>query len=837
MVCSRKGGATLTYLNKNNLYEFQLINGLKISLQIQENPYGIPLNNLFALATRKNPKRSFLFVSKLLGKHIPVDPSIYRLAGQALGLRMLEQLYSQKNEEGIVAITKLLSGEPAGSQVAKERYTALSLPEPMTFIGFAETATALGHGMFDSFIGDRCFIHTTREQIPELTDKITFSEEHSHASRHYIYIRNENLFNHDRTVLLVDDELTTGKTSLNIIDALQKKYPRKKYVIATILDWRSEENHRAFREKAEELGVSIEVVSLLKGEYELSGISREIIDKSIGQQDIGEIPTNAPTIQYYRLDETFNQTLNYISANEGRGINKSPYLEETGRFGIQDLEGNQLHEKLRTIGESLKKTRQGKRTLCLGTGEFMYIPMVISAWMGEGIKFHSTTRSPIYPFNQQDYGIRNAYEFHSPEDPTVKNYLYNIPRGAYDEIYLFLERQGNPDHLASILNILSRLNIPYLNVVSCTGENEVPDLGSYSKDDVVFLLKDIGDLIKERDTDFRERAIQSGTHYSEMLPVEYVPSREYVDLFHQSLEDSAEKLAVATGVVAEKILNNKGKDIVLVSLARAGTPIGILIKRYIQLQRQLKLPHYSVSIIREKGLDVNAIKHILKYHPGKALQFIDGWTGKGVISRVLTKSCHQLYEQLGIAIEPDLAVLADPGYCTTVFGSREDFLIPSACLNATVSGLVSRTVHRTDLIGETDFHGAKYYRELAEEDLSNLFIDRVSSYFPLVKEAVANQLQEEEGLVQPATWEGLKDIERIQEVFQIEDINLIKPGIGETTRVLLRRVPWKILVKNPDHENLKHIMVLAREKQVPVMIYTDMAYECCGLIKPLGGED
>lgn len=28
----------------------------------------------------------------------------------------------------------------------------------------------------------------------------------------------------------------------------------------------------------------------------------------------------------------------------------------------------------------------------------------------------------------------------------------------------------------------------------------------------------------------------------------------------------------------------------------------------------------------------------------------------------------------------------------------------------------------------------------------------------------------------------------------MDDINLIKPEIGETTRVLLRRVPWKVLI-------------------------------------------
>ncbi len=46
-----------------------------------------------------------------------------------------------------------------------------------------------------------------------------------------------------------------------------------------------------------------------------------------------------------------------------------------------------------------------------------------------------------------------------------------------------------------------------------------------------FLLKDISDLMKESSTETREQAIQAGTHYSEMLPMEYKPSKAYMDLF------------------------------------------------------------------------------------------------------------------------------------------------------------------------------------------------------------------------------------------------------------------------------------------------------------------
>ena len=66
-------------------------------------------------------------------------------------------------------------------------------------------------------------------------------------------------------------------------------------------------------------------------------------------------------------------------------------------------------------------------------------------------------------------------------------------------------------------------------------------------------------------------------------------------------------------------------------------------------------------------------------------------------------------------------------------------------------------------------------------------------------------------------------------------MNLIKPGIGETTRVLLRRVPWKILMDEQYREDaqLAHIRRLAAEKQVPIEYYPLKHYKCCGLIKKM----
>lgn len=355
--------------------------------------------------------------------------------------------------------------------------------------------------------------------------------------------------------------------------------------------------------------------------------------------------------------------------------------------------------------------------------------------------------------------------------------------------------------------------------------------GTYNKEDVIFLLKDISDLIIEEGNKEREIKIQSGRHYSEMIPIENEVSEEYLNLYNLKLNDTKEKLAFCIGVMAEKILKKNGKDLVLVSLARAGTPIGILVKRYLKNRYNIEVTHYTISIIRDRGIDINAIKYIVRNHPSKKIQFLDGWTGKGTISKELNNSCIEIKNNLGISLDSTLAVLADPAGYSSIYGIREDFLIPSACLNSTVSGLISRTVLRNDLIGIEDFHGAKYYKHLENKDESIRYIETISSCFISQYNNIDKELSNyDEDII---TKSGDIDISTIKNKYNIDNVNFIKPGIGETTRVLLRRVPDKILVKDINDKSLEHILILAKEKNVKVEIIDLKSYKCCGVIKKM----
>lgn len=346
---------------------------------------------------------------------------------------------------------------------------------------------------------------------------------------------------------------------------------------------------------------------------------------------------------------------------------------------------------------------------------------------------------------------------------------------------------------------------------------------SYKDEDVILLLKDITGLVTPQSTEDREKLIQSGRHYSEMLPIEYVPTQKYMDIYEESLKKFALHTARAVGKLADKIISFKGKDIVLVSLARAGIPIGILIKHYIFNKYKITVPHYSVSIIRDRGIDNVAMEFLLsKYNP-KQLLFVDGWIGKGAILKELQKALDNYKD-----VSTDIAVVADPANITELCGTHEDILIPSSCLNSTVSGLISRTFLRSDIIKENDFHGAVFYGELKDSDLSYDFLNEIEKHFDY---SIANSLVEEK-----KEGSGLLEVEEIAKNFSINDINFIKPGIGETTRVLLRRVPWKVLIdaKYKNNPELEHIVRLAEEKNVPIEYYPLIHYKCCGIIKKMG---
>jgi len=443
-----KNTQTLTLSKKK--YTYDILDSIDVGIEVVDNPYSIPIEQLFTMAARINKKRAFLFVSKVLGKHLPIDPNKGLLTAALLAARYVESVKGVET----VGRESLLSAFLEGGTFQRNSFIPAHI-NPVV-IGFAETATALGHAFFDCF-QRAAFFHTTREEIAGHDAMITFEEEHSHATSHRCYIPLE-MIHHQQEIILVDDELTTGKTALNIIQSIHRQYPRSEYTVVSILDWRSEEHQQLFLKLEQKLGITIHVVSLLSGQIRVTEKVGLEVRPDSGTVDVdgGE-----SSIELIELDSFFQDSL-YLS---NKRLNKAPFIQETGRFGLWGHENSSVHNSISAAAAFLKQKRTGSKTLCLGTGEFMYLPMRLAAELGCEVQYQSTTRSPIYIESKESYGARFGWSFPNPEDPEVTHFVYNIPPGEYDECFVFFEREVGMAQLRPMLNELEKTGIHSIKIV------------------------------------------------------------------------------------------------------------------------------------------------------------------------------------------------------------------------------------------------------------------------------------------------------------------------------------------------------------------------------------
>lgn len=841
-------------------------------------PAELSIEMLIEPGVRRNPRRAHLLVSTVLGKHLPTDPRVVLDAGNRLG-------------DLVRAVLDERAGESAQAVV----------------LGFAETATGLGHTVA-ARIGARCYLHSTRRDVPEAETLAGFEEGHSHATSHLLQPAPAEIFRNDLPLVLVDDEISTGATAIDAVRALHGFSPRSHYVLASLVDMRTEEDRARFESAAAELSARIDTVCLASG---LTKLPDGLTDAVTSMPDPELNPVAEQRGSFGRIELPWPDS-----------------VPEGGRHGILDSDTAAFESAVAAaatvLSARLAVDAPDRPAIVLGHEELMYLPLRLAAALAEsGIptRYQTTTRSPAYVLDEPGYPLRRGFRFLAPEpDAEASRYLYNAcwPQDFDAELRELTAQRSADDVLAAcddartagdgpseinpilvvvldppadtpelladggLVDVLTASGADVLVAVvpgadprkldserrvvlhaSAATDREVetnrvmrtettpvateelplpaplygPEFGSYAADEVSWLLKDLSDADLEADIAERERRIQAGVaHYAESLPIEYQPDAAYRSLFDEVLAESAERLALAVGTVAELVVAERGEDIVLVSLARAGTPVGILMKRWLRSGRgdglpSLNVPHYAVSIVRDRGIDAVALDYLAEHHDPASVVFVDGWTGKGAITKELTEALDAYHAAGGARFDDELAVLADPGHCVRTYGTRDDFLIASACLNSTVSGLISRTVLNDTLIGPGDFHGAKFYRELAADDVSGRLLDAVTGAFDAVRPRVPAELAAVLGSDRTPTWTGWSSVEKVRAEYGIASVNFVKPGVGETTRVLLRRVPWRVLVREADAPEHAHIRMLAAARGVPVEVVPDLAYSCMGLIK------
>ncbi len=359
--------------------------------------------------------------------------------------------------------------------------------------------------------------------------------------------------------------------------------------------------------------------------------------------------------------------------------------------------------------------------------------------------------------------------------------------------------------------------------------------GSYAPMDVTFLLKPV--RMAPTALELKEKLLRSGRrHYSEMLAPEPPPDQEYLSLFADAFARGRQRLAEDIASLAWALAERPPGEIVIASLARAGTPVGALLRRAL-LHLGRTAFHYSISIIRDRGIDEVALDHILERHDPSSLVFVDGWTGKGAIAVELARAIETYNTSRDVLLDSSLTVISDLAGVAGLAASGEDYLIPCSILNAVISGLVSRTVLHPDHLGARDFHACVFYEELLPHDLSRWFID-------VLAEEVETAMADDS--CTPAVWtpESRRLHHELAETFLdsvareygIGDRNRVKPGLGEATRALLRRMPERILIQEREGPDLAHLLLLARRRGIAVEQRHDLPFRAVALLRSLGGE-
>lgn len=335
---------------------------------------------LFGFGNRRNRKRGFLFISKVLGKHYPVRPR---------QMRRIHEMLAQQIDD---------------------------LPSPFVVIGMAETAIALGQGVYESLwrLGKRdgIFLHSTRYVFSHSL-AFAFEEQHSHATEHLLYWPREEeaarLFREARALVFVDDEMSTGRTLCNLLAACRMSCPHVEEVrFVSITDWLSVERRREIETSFS--GLSISFHNILEGTF-----------------------TFVP-------DESFNCRAS--SSAVGSGESQAERGEVNfGRFGCR--------EPLTLDFSSWPKQynlQSGERVLILGTGEFMYPVFLFAEYLentGYDVFFQSSTRSPILIGED----IASVVETVDNYGDGIPNFVYNVRPGAYDHILVGYEfRPLPPEH-------------------------------------------------------------------------------------------------------------------------------------------------------------------------------------------------------------------------------------------------------------------------------------------------------------------------------------------------------------------------------------------------------
>ncbi|ROO83720.1 phosphoribosyltransferase-like predicted ribonucleoside biosynthesis protein [Actinocorallia herbida] len=461
---------------------------LGLGLVDHASPVRLTLAELVGLAVRRNPRRAHLLVSTVLGKHVPTDPRLVygsalllgRLVGRVLGGESL----TEEDEVALRAGALLregLAGDGVAAASLRDLLVSHAVPRDAVVLGYAETATALGHGVADA-LGHAPYLHSTRRPVPGVTPYGGFEEEHSHATSHLLLPDPPELFDTDAPLVLVDDELSTGRTVRNTLRALHAVRPRARYVVASLIDLRDAADRTATAELAAELGARVDVVALAHGTVTLppglveagsalvaaldtprsglpprpspAGAATPAVPVGSaapvvpGAPAVPAVPVGSavPGVPAASATPASSVAFGTSVVSVTRGASVVPAASDTsgipagsavravlewpagvpsgGRHGFRAGHREALEKALPGLGAAVaaEVPSRARRVLVLGFEELMYTPLRLAEALadllpGTLVRYSTTTRSPVLAVDDPGYAIRGRVAFPAHDTP------------------------------------------------------------------------------------------------------------------------------------------------------------------------------------------------------------------------------------------------------------------------------------------------------------------------------------------------------------------------------------------------------------------------------------
>jgi hypothetical protein len=359
-------------------------------LQVKVDHTRFALDALVGFAARANAKRGFLFLSKVLGKHWPVTPQRMRAIHQDLAAQI-----------------------PA------------HLPGPVVFIALAETAIGLGQGVFEAYLAvhpksQSLFLHSSRYRVGN-GPMIEFEEAHSHAPRQFLHLPGDDALLHmlqqAQSLVMVDDEASTGNTFVNLCNAMRLQSPALAHVhLALITNFMGEQANAALSAR---FGLPVTVGAALSGQYQFTA---------------GALAAAEQSAQRFDADAQRHASGDFGRLGRNRAL-RAPQALAT-----------QLAAQI-APGESM---------LVLGTGEFMHPAFLLAQALeafGHNVMVQATTRSPILTWGAVGHSLTCPDNY----GEGIANYLYNVAPDQYQHVFICHETPASAALMQLAENLHGRL--------------------------------------------------------------------------------------------------------------------------------------------------------------------------------------------------------------------------------------------------------------------------------------------------------------------------------------------------------------------------------------------